>query len=89
MSAPAKDGEGEIRGLVYRVPGPEDGQSIWIARSVTGQVAHGRTPEAAVERLRSGIQALMRATGDSPSHWREMHAQEHTRPVREGELLQT
>ena len=79
----------EPEGLVYRVPGPGGQGDMWIARTVTGQVAHGRTRDGAVERLRACVEALAFAEGMSPRRWRR--AQRSTNSIhllRRRELLQ-
>jgi hypothetical protein len=52
-----------LDGFVYRVPGPAGSDSRWIARSVHGHVAYGRTPESAAENLAAGLTALAQAAG--------------------------
>ena len=71
----------ELEGFAYAVPGPGGEGEMWIARSVTGQIAHGRTPEGAVERLRACLEALALAEGLTPQKWRR--AQRQTRQVLE------
>ncbi len=61
--------EEQMDGFVYRVAGPGGKGTMWIARSATGHVAHGRTPEGAAERLRSGMEALAAASGLSNRRW--------------------
>jgi len=79
----------ELEGLVYQVAGPGGEGDVGIARTVTGQIAHGRTLEAAVERLRACVEALASAAGVSPQEWRR--SQRTTKRVhflRRRELLQ-
>ena len=74
---------------VYRVPGPGDEGEMWIARTVTGQVAHGRTPEGAIERLRACVEALAAAEGTTVQRWCRTHRNASAvRFVRRRELLQ-
>ena len=75
-------------GFLYRVPGPGDTGPMWIARDTTGQVAHGRTPEAAVERLASLILALAEEKGLTAGEWMARHRDDNARAVMRGELRQ-
>jgi hypothetical protein len=75
-------------GFVYRVPGPGGQGYRWIARSIHGHVAHGRTPESAVERLGVGMNALARAAGVSFEEWRRSQRTDSSRFLRAGELVQ-
>ena len=79
--------EQELDGFVYRVPGPDESGYRWIARSVHGHVAHGKTPKAAAENLRLGMAALAEASGKSLSEWRRSQAKD-CRFLRAGELVQ-
>ena len=79
----------KLEGFVYPVLGPGGEGEMWIARSVTGRVAHGRTPEGAVERLRSSMEALAHVEGKSLRDWRESQGPARSRFLRMSELLQT
>jgi len=81
---------GALEGLVYSVAGPGGVGEMWIARNVTGQVAHGRTREAAVERLRACMEALAVAEGVSTIEWRESQpTTDRLQFLKRRELLQT
>ena len=64
-----------VRVLTQEIPGPEDGTTRWLARSVTtGHVAGGSTESIAVERLLTGIRILFSAAlaeGTSAQEWFE------------------
>ena len=79
-----------LEGFVYRVPAPGGDGEMWLARNVTGQIAHGRTREGAVERLKACVEALAAAKGMSPRQWRSAQKKtNHVHFLRRGELLQT
>jgi hypothetical protein len=78
----------ELEGFVYPVPGPGGEGESWLARSVTGRVAHGRTPEGAIERLRASMAALALVEGKSLKDWREAQTPNRSRFLRMSELLQ-
>ena len=60
--------EGKLEANVYRVLGPDGKEYRWIARSVHGGVAHGKTPWSAVETLYVAMEALAAAKrASSPS----------------------
>lgn len=75
-------------GLVYRVPGPSGSGYRWIARSVHGHVAHGRTPEGAVRSLGAGMKALAEAAGQPLDEWYGTQTTEGARFLKTGELVQ-
>jgi len=75
-------------GIVYRVPGPGGDGHMWIARASSGQVAHGRTAESAIERLNAVIMALAVESGLSVAEWIDNEGSQGFRFVRKGELLQ-
>ena len=78
----------EIDGLVYRVLGPGGKGVMWIARSTTGHVAHGRTPEGAAVGLKAGLSALAEVAGESLGEWLQHQGSDSTRVLCSGELLQ-
>jgi hypothetical protein len=81
--------EQELEGFVYRVAGPGGEGEMWIARTVTGQVAHGRTRDGAVERLRACVEALALSAGKSPGSWRDaQRVSDSVQLLRRRELLQ-
>ena len=84
----AGEQEGKLEAFVYRVPGPDGKEHRWIARSVHGQVAHGKTPESAVQNLNTGMEALAAATGVSLDEWKRSQTTDSSRFVRAGELVQ-
>jgi len=61
MTSRAKQSGRPLEGFVYRVPGPGGDDFRWIARSVHGHVAQGKTPEGAARNLEAGMKALARA----------------------------
>jgi len=75
-------------GFLYRVPGPGGDGWMWIIHSTTGQAAHGRTPEGALDCLKGGMAALAHAAGQSPAEWLAEQRSDTTRVLRKGELLQ-
>lgn len=75
-------------GFLHRVPGPGGDGWMWIIRSTTGHVSHGRTPESALENLKGGMAALAQACDQSPAEWLEKQRSDTTRVLRKGELLQ-
>lgn len=78
----------KLQGFVYRVAGPDGDGFRWIARSVHGHVAHGRTPESAARSLEAGMRALARASGLSLSQWRLAQGTDGARFLKAGELVQ-
>jgi hypothetical protein len=80
--------EKALEGFVYPVLGPGGEGEMWIARSVTGRVAHGRTPEGAIERLRASMAALAKVEGVSLEDWLRMQSPTRSRFLRTSELLQ-
>lgn len=78
----------KLEGFVYPVLGPGGEGEMWLARSVTGRVAHGRTPEGAVERLRASMEALAAVEGKNLTEWRRSQAPGRSRFLRMSELLQ-
>ena len=65
-----------FRVMTRRVPGPRPNTVMWLARSATtAHIAHGSTEEVALERLFTGITALisvaMQQDGLSPERWLE------------------
>ena len=87
MISTRKEGEKELAGLVYRVLGP-DGRYRWIARSIYGHVAHGRTPDSAVQNLRAGLKALAQASGRTVNDWQRTQGADSSRFLRASELVQ-
>ena len=81
-------GEERLEGFVYRVPGPGGTGYRWIARSVHGHVAHGRTPEGAVRSLGTGLRALAQAAGQPFAQWYRTQTTNGARFLRAGELVQ-
>jgi hypothetical protein len=77
----------ELEGFVYRVPGPDGVEHRWIARSVHGHVAHGKTPSDAARNLFLGMQALADAAGQPFPQWRRSQTRD-ARFLRAGELVQ-
>ena len=68
------EGEGlVIRVLTQEVPGPREGTTCWLARSVTTRhVADGSTEDVALERLLTGIRIVLDAAvadGQSAQEW--------------------
>ena len=88
MIWPLRRKERKLDGFVYRVPDPDGTGTRWIARSALGHVAHGRTPEAAAQRLRLGLEALAAADGQSLEEWRRHQKTDGSRFLRAGELVQ-
>ncbi len=94
MNAPSKNEnvsetpEATPEAFVYRVPGPGGDGWMWIAHSVTGHAAHGRTPEGAAERLHAGLEALATVSGDTVESWRRSQPADRAYFVSRGELLQ-
>lgn len=70
-----------------RILGPDGKEWRWLARSIYGHVAHGRTPDAAVENLRAGMEALAAALGLSYAEWRRLQKPDGSRFVRASELV--
>ena len=79
--------EKKLEGFVYRVPGPEGEGDRWIARSVHGHVAHGRTPESAALGLDAGCSALAHASGQTFAQWQLAQNTDGARFLRAGELV--
>ena len=77
-----------LEGFVYRVPGPEGSEHRWIARSVHGHVAHGRTAESAAQNLEAGVEALAKASGQTLADWQLTQSRDGVRFLRSGELVQ-
>lgn len=75
-------------GFVYRVPNPDGTDYRWIARSVHGQVAHGKTAESAAHNLEVGMEALARASGQTLEEWHRAQSSDGARFLRSGELVQ-
>ena len=88
MNFLSRSEEEEPEAFVYRVPGPSGEGWMWIAHSLTGHVAHGRTPEGAVELLHAGLEALATASGETLESWRGSQPADCAYFVRRGELLQ-
>ena len=88
MNFLSRSEEEELEAFVYRVPGPGGEGWMWIAQSVTGHVAHGRTPEGAAERLHAGLEALATASGETLESWRGSQPTDRAYFVRRSELLQ-
>ena len=82
------EGEDRLEGFVYRVPGPGGNGHRWIARSVHGHVAHGRTPESAVRSLGAGLRGLAQAAGQPFMQWYQAQSTDGARFLRAGELVQ-
>ena len=78
--------EAAVDGFVYRIPGPNGNDYRWLARSVHGQVAHGTTPEEAVESLLFSMQALAEASGRSFEEWQRSQKSDSCF-IRRGELV--
>jgi len=78
----------EPAGLVYRVPAPGGQGEMWLAESLNGHVAHGRTAAGAVERLKAGMEALAASEGLALSDWLSRQEAVHARVVGMRELLQ-
>ena len=76
-------------GLVYRVLGPDGREYRWIARSIHGDVAHGKTPDLAVQNLRAGLEALAQASGRTVADWQRTRGADSSRFLRASELVQT
>ncbi len=77
----------EFAGFVHRILGPDGNEWRWLARSIYGYVADGRTPDAAVENLRSGMEALAAATGLPYAEWHRLQKADGSRFVRASELV--
>ena len=77
-----------LAGFVYRVPGPAGDDHRWIARSVHGHVAHGRTPEVAVRSLGAGLHELARAAGQPFTQWYQSQTTDGAQFLKAGELVQ-
>jgi hypothetical protein len=58
-----------------------------MARSIYGYVADGRTPDAAVENLRAGMEALAAAAGLPYREWHQLQKTDGSRLVRASELV--
>ena len=84
----AGEQQGKLEAFVYRVLGPDGKEHRWIARSVHGPVAHGKTPARAVENLNAGMEALAEAAGVSLDDWKRRQATDRAHFVRAGELVQ-
>ncbi len=78
----------KLDGFVYRVPGPEGKEDRWIARSVHGHVAHGRSPESAARNLEAGLRALAEASGQTFAEWQFAQNTDGARFLQAGELVQ-
>ena len=74
--------------FVYRMPGPGVEGPMWIAHSLAGHVAHGRTAAGAVERLKAGMEALAASEGLAFEDWFHRQEAAHARVVGMRELLQ-
>jgi hypothetical protein len=85
---PSKPLADEPAAIVYRVPAPGGQGEMWLAESFNGQVAHGRTAAAAVERLRAGMEALAACEGIELADWLAKQEAVHARVVGMRELLQ-
>lgn len=81
------EGPEEFEGFVHRILGPDGNEWRWMARSVYGYVAHGRTPDAAVANLRAGMEALADALGLSYAEWHRLQKTDGSRLVRASELV--
>lgn len=87
-SKTAQTGKGEeLEGFVHRILGPDGNEWRWLARSVFGYVADGRTPDAAVENLRDGMEALAAAAGLPYPEWHRLQKTDGSRFVRASELV--
>jgi hypothetical protein len=78
----------EPAAFVYRVPGPGGEGEMWLAQSLGGHVAHGRTPASAVAGLKSGLEALAASEGLPLADWLARQEVVHARVVGMSELLQ-
>ncbi len=78
----------EPAAFVYRVPGPGGEGRMWMAHSLAGHVAHGRTAAGAVERLKAGMEALAASEGLAFEDWFHRQETAHARFVGMRELLQ-
>ncbi|MFI5403311.1 MAG: hypothetical protein ACHQ1G_10265 [Planctomycetota bacterium] len=85
---PSKLSADEPAGFIYRVPGPGGQGEMWLAESLNGHIAHGRTPTGAVEGLRAGMEALAVSEGLSFTDWLARQKVVHARVVGLRELLQ-
>jgi hypothetical protein len=77
----------EFAGFVHRILGPDGNEWRWLAYSIYGHAAHGRTPDAAVENLRTGMEALAAALGLSYAEWHRLQKPDGSRFVRASELV--
>lgn len=78
----------EPAAFVYRVPGPGGEGQMWMAHSLAGHIAHGRTAAGAVERLKAGMEALAASEGLAFEDWFRRQETAHARFVGMRELLQ-
>lgn len=83
----AKEKSEAFEGFVHRILGPDGKEWRWLARSIYGHVADGRTPDAAVGNLRAGMEALAAALGLSYAEWRRLQKPDGSRFVRTSELV--
>jgi hypothetical protein len=84
---PAHARDEEFEGFVHRILGPDGHEWRWLARSIHGHAADGRTPEAAVENLRAGMEAMAGATGLPYAEWRRQQKADGSRFIRASELV--
>lgn len=89
MARKARARSEKLAGFLYRIPGPGGNDRRWIARSVHGHVAHGKTPEAAARNLAAGLAALAKASGQTLTRWWSEQRSDSIRVLRAGELVQT
>ena len=88
MKDHADTADESLERVVYKVPGPHGTDTRWIARSVYGQVAHGRTAESAAESLEAGMDALARASGLTTAEWQQAQSRDCARFLKSGERVQ-
>ena len=86
-SSTSKERSEAIEGFVHRILGPDGKEWRWLARSIYGHVADGRTPDAAVANLRAGMEALAEALGLSYEEWRRLQKPDGSRFVRTSDLV--
>ena len=78
----------EPAAFVYRIPGPGGQGEMWLAESLNGHIAHGRTVAGAIEGLKAGMEALATSEGLTFAEWFARQEVVHARVVGMRELLQ-
>ena len=85
---PQQSNSNAPEGFVYRVLGPDGSSYRWIARTVHGHVAHGKTEEAAIANLKDGLKALAETIGEPYAAWKDATPGDRCRVLTASELVQ-